>query len=64
MVVFSTNDFGTWPATRPPTGADGPATVQLTNPLVGLCRQFLSAYVSVSSAPQSHGDITVLRFSH
>lgn len=38
----------------------GPAEFQLTSPLVSLRRQFLSAYVSASSDPDSYGDIRVL----
>ncbi len=43
----------------PPSG-EGPAEYQLTSALVSLRRQFLSAYVSVSSAPDTYGDIRVL----
>jgi uncharacterized membrane protein (UPF0182 family) len=38
---------------------DGP-TFQLTSALVSRARQFLSAYVSVSSDPQNYGKMTVL----
>ncbi len=76
QVFFSTNDFWDVPsdpttdsqADQPPyyvlagpPAADGPATFQLTSALVGLRRQFLASYVSVSSAPRTYGDITVLR---
>ncbi|MHA6783321.1 UPF0182 family membrane protein [Pseudonocardia saturnea] len=44
-----------------PSAAEGPARFQLTSALVGLRRQFLAAHMSVSSAPESYGDITVLR---
>lgn len=43
----------------PPTG-EGPAEFQLTSALVGLRRQFLAAYVSVSSDPEDYGRIRVL----
>ncbi len=43
----------------PPSGR-GPAEFQLTSALVSLRRQFLSAYVSVSSAPDNYGKIRVL----
>jgi uncharacterized membrane protein (UPF0182 family) len=43
-----------------PPGATGPAEFQLTSALVSLRRQFLSAYVSVSSDPDNYGNIRVL----
>ncbi|MDQ3151441.1 MAG: UPF0182 family protein [Actinomycetota bacterium] len=43
----------------PPNGT-GSAEFQLTSALVSLRRQFLSAYVSVSSDPGTYGDIRVL----
>ncbi|MGH3988603.1 MAG: UPF0182 family protein, partial [Pseudonocardiaceae bacterium] len=77
QVFFSTNDFWDVPtdptdnqtqADQPPyyvlagpPAGDGPATFQLSSALVGLRRQFLAAYVSVSSSPDSYGAITVLR---
>jgi uncharacterized membrane protein (UPF0182 family) len=76
QVFFSTNDFWDVPSdpttsskadqppyyvlAGPPAG-DGAARFQLTSALVGLRRQFMASYVSVSSAPQTYGDITVLR---
>ncbi|MQA15911.1 MAG: membrane protein [Pseudonocardiaceae bacterium] len=76
QVFFSTNDFWDVPSdpttdnqvnqppyyvlAGPPAG-DGSARFQLTSALVGLQRQFMASYVSVSSAPRSYGDITVLR---
>ncbi len=39
----------------------GTTSFQLTSALVGLNRQFLSAYVTASSNPNSYGKITVLR---
>ncbi|MGQ0717840.1 MAG: UPF0182 family protein [Pseudonocardiales bacterium] len=77
QVFFSTNDFWDVPtdptdnqtqADQPPyyvlagpPAGDGPATFQLTSALVGLRRQFLAAYISVSSSPDSYGALTVLR---
>ncbi|MGH3977768.1 MAG: UPF0182 family protein [Pseudonocardiaceae bacterium] len=43
----------------PPNGS-GPAEFQLTSALVSLRRQFLSAFVSVSSDPANYGQIRVL----
>jgi uncharacterized membrane protein (UPF0182 family) len=43
----------------PPNG-EGPAEFQLTSALVSLRREFLSAYVSVSSDPENYGNIRVL----
>jgi len=43
----------------PPDGT-GPAEFQLTSALVSLRREFLSAYVSVSSDPENYGKIKVL----
>ncbi len=76
QVFFSTNDFWDVPSdpttdnqvdqppyyvlAGPPAG-DGPPTFQLTSALVGLQRQFMASYVSVSSAPRNYGQLTVLR---
>lgn len=74
-VFFSTNDFWDVPGdpTQPtgpqpphyvlagPPGADGAPSFQLTSPMVGLRRQFMTAYISVSSAPRSYGEFRVLR---
>lgn len=74
-VFFSQNNFWDVPSdpTQPgeidqppyyilagPPDRLGPAQFQLTSPLVSLRRQFLSAYVSVSSEPETYGDIRVL----
>ncbi|MGQ0777890.1 MAG: UPF0182 family protein [Pseudonocardiales bacterium] len=75
-VFFSTNDFwdvpsdpteGTTEIHQPPyyilagpPGASGPAEFQLTSAMVGLRREFLAAYVSVSSDPDNYGEIRVL----
>ncbi|MPZ66760.1 MAG: membrane protein [Pseudonocardiaceae bacterium] len=74
-VFFSQNNFWDVPSDPTETGTIdqppfyilagppdrlGPAQFQLTSPLVSLRRQFLSAYVSVSSEPETYGDIRVL----
>ncbi|MGQ0481625.1 MAG: UPF0182 family protein [Pseudonocardia sp.] len=77
QVFFSTNDFWQVPSdpTTPepvnqpphyvlagPPAGDGPASFQLTSPMVGLRREFLSAYISVSAEPATYGEMRVLRF--
>ncbi|MGH3938700.1 MAG: UPF0182 family protein [Pseudonocardiaceae bacterium] len=75
-VFFSTNDFwdvpsdptkGTADIHQPPyyilagpPGGTGPADFQLTSAMVGLRREFLAAYISVSSDPDNYGKIRVL----
>ncbi len=75
-VFFSTNNFWDVPSDpteggnnidQPPyyilaglPGERGPAEFQLTSAMVSLRRQFLAAYVSVSSDPDSYGEIRVL----
>jgi uncharacterized protein len=78
-VFFSTNNFwdvpsdptvGTNDIDQPPyyvlagpPGGTGSAEFQLTSAMVSLRRQFLAAYVSVSSDPDNYGKIRVLQLS-